>query len=33
MADFYIDDKALQFGDEDSKKNTLIFLKKILNTS
>ena len=28
MADFYIDDKALQFGNEDSKKSTLIFLKK-----
>ena len=29
MADFYIDDKALQFGDGDSRRKSLEFIKKI----
>jgi len=28
MADFYIDDKALQFGDGDSRRKSLQFIKK-----
>lgn len=28
MADFYIDDKALQFGDRDSRRKSLDFIKK-----
>jgi hypothetical protein len=27
MADYYIDDKALQFGDEDSRRQSLDFIK------
>ena len=29
MADIYIDDKSLEFGDMNSKKNSLEFLKKL----
>ena len=30
MADYYIDDRALQFGDEDSRRTSLNFIKKNL---
>ena len=31
MADYYIDDKALQFGEEVSRRNSLDFIKKNFN--
>ena len=31
MADLYIDDKALQFGDETSRLNSILALEKLIN--